>query len=155
MRSRTCIASPSTRARPTGSIHSRLLTSSLDRQCEPHPEVREPAWDGDRIVFAIEDRARVHVYGVPADGSYGPEALLEGERVVTGFDVRGDVLVHTAATATTLSELYSGETQLTEQPATKPPVDSRACHGFGSQRAGFTRHRWSVPQREAGPVHRR
>jgi dipeptidyl aminopeptidase/acylaminoacyl peptidase len=92
----------------------RSLTSGLDRQCLPHPEVREPAWDDGRIVFALEDRGRVHVYGVPADGSGAPERLVGGENVVTGFDVRGDLLVRTATAARSMSELYAGETQLTE-----------------------------------------
>jgi Tol biopolymer transport system component len=30
----------------------RLLTSSLDRQCLPHPEVRELAWSDGRLAFA-------------------------------------------------------------------------------------------------------
>ena len=42
----------------------RLLTTSLDRQCDPYPDLREPIWDGDSIVFAIEDRGNVHVYRV-------------------------------------------------------------------------------------------
>jgi dipeptidyl aminopeptidase/acylaminoacyl peptidase len=98
---------------PPGGGELRLLTSSLDRQCLPHPDVREPAWNDSRIVFALEDRGRVHVYGVAADGSGTPERLAGDESVVTGFDVRGDVLVHTATTATTMSELYAGESQLT------------------------------------------
>jgi dipeptidyl aminopeptidase/acylaminoacyl peptidase len=92
----------------------RLLTSSLDRHCLPHPDLREPAWDGDRIAFAIEDRGRVHVYSVAADGSRQPEPLVGGEQVVTGFDVRGGVVVHTASAPTTMSELYHGGEQLTE-----------------------------------------
>jgi dipeptidyl aminopeptidase/acylaminoacyl peptidase len=92
----------------------RLLTSTLDRQCLPHPEVREPAWNDGRIVFALEDRGRVHVYDVAADASGAPQPLAGGDKVVTGFDIRSDVLVHTSATATTMSELYAGETQLTE-----------------------------------------
>jgi dipeptidyl aminopeptidase/acylaminoacyl peptidase len=93
---------------------TRLLTSALDRQCLPHPEVREPAWDGQRIGFAIEDRGRVHVYSVGADGSGPPELLIGGDVAVTGFDVRGEALVHTAATPAALTELYSGETRLTD-----------------------------------------
>jgi len=31
----------------------RLLTTSLDRQCAPYPDSREPIWDGDRIVFSV------------------------------------------------------------------------------------------------------
>ena len=37
-------------------------------QCEPYPELREPIWDGDSIVFAIEDGGSVHIYRVAADG---------------------------------------------------------------------------------------
>jgi Tol biopolymer transport system component len=29
----------------------RILTSALDRNCSPYPEIREPIWDGDWIVF--------------------------------------------------------------------------------------------------------
>jgi dipeptidyl aminopeptidase/acylaminoacyl peptidase len=92
----------------------RLLTESLDRQCLPHPDIREPAWDDGRLVFAVEDRGRVHVYAVPADGAQEPELLVGGEQVITGFDLRGDTVVHTATSATTMSELRCGETQLTE-----------------------------------------
>ena len=45
-----------------------LLTTALDRQCAPHPDSREPLWDGDRIVFTVEDGGNVHVYAVAADG---------------------------------------------------------------------------------------
>jgi dipeptidyl aminopeptidase/acylaminoacyl peptidase len=99
---------------PAGGGEQRLLTSTLDRQCLPHPEVREPAWDDGRIVFALEDRGCVLVYGVAVDGSKTPERLVGDERVVTGFDVRGDVLAHTSTTATTMSELFVGERQLTD-----------------------------------------
>ena len=46
----------------------RILTASLDRTCDPYPEIREPIWDGDSIVFAIEDRGNIHVYRVSPDG---------------------------------------------------------------------------------------
>jgi dipeptidyl aminopeptidase/acylaminoacyl peptidase len=98
---------------PAGGGEHQLLTSRLDRQCHPHPDVRAPVWSDGRIVFALEDRGRVHVYGVPADGSGAPEALVDDERVVTGFDARGDLVVHTSTTATTLSELHATERQLT------------------------------------------
>jgi dipeptidyl aminopeptidase/acylaminoacyl peptidase len=92
----------------------RILTESLDRQCGPYPDVREPVWDGDRIVFAIEDHGSVHVYSVPADGSAEPEPLLAGERAVKGFDVRGDVIVHATSTPTTFADLYVGEERVTD-----------------------------------------
>ena len=91
----------------------RLLTESLDRQCAPYPELREPVWDGDRIVFGVEDRGNVHLYAVPADGSAAPELLLGGERVVRGFDVSNGTLVHLATTHTTFPEVYVGDRRVT------------------------------------------
>ncbi len=52
----------------------RILTASLDRTCDPYPEIREPIWDGDSIVFAIEDRGNVHVYRVPGISELGRAA---------------------------------------------------------------------------------
>jgi len=86
----------------------RLLTGSLDRQCGPYPEIREPLWEGERIIFAVEDRGNVHLYGVGADGSSEPELLVGGEQTVTGYDLRNGRIVYTASTHTTMSELYVG-----------------------------------------------
>jgi len=96
-----------------GGTH-RVLTESVDRTCAPYPPIREPLWDGDRILFALEDRGNVHVYAVAVDGSAAPEPVLDGERVVSGFDLRDGTLVHTQTTATELAELYVGERALTQ-----------------------------------------
>ena len=92
----------------------RILTEALDRQCGPFPDVREPVWDGDRVVFPIEDHGSVHVYSVPADGSAPPEPLLTGERSVKGYDVKGETLVHATSTPTTFADLYVGEERVTD-----------------------------------------
>jgi len=92
----------------------RLLTASLDRTCAPFPPIREPIWDGDRIVFALEDSGNIHVYAVPADGSSPAEPVMEGERVISGFDLGNGTLVHTQTTGTALAEVYAGERALTE-----------------------------------------
>jgi dipeptidyl aminopeptidase/acylaminoacyl peptidase len=92
----------------------RLLTESLDRTCAPFPPIREPIWDGGRIVFGVEDSGNVHVYAVPADGSGPPEPVLDGERVVSGFDLRNGTLVHAQTTATAPTEVYVGDRALTE-----------------------------------------
>jgi dipeptidyl aminopeptidase/acylaminoacyl peptidase len=90
----------------------RILTASLDRQCDPYPELREPIWDGDSIVFAIEDGGSVHLYRVsPAGGE--PELVHGGEIVLSGFDARDGQIVRTGTTAPSLSELFAGEKQLT------------------------------------------
>jgi len=91
----------------------RVLTASLDRTCDPYPEIREPIWDGDAIVFAIEDRGNVHVYRVSPDGGE-PELVAGGDIVLSGYDARDGRLVRTGSTAPSLSELYVDETRLTE-----------------------------------------
>jgi len=93
----------------------RVLTASLDRQCAPYPDYREPIWDGDRLVFTIEDGGNVHLYAVAADGSAAPELLVGGERAIAGYDMRDGALVYTASTHTTMRELFMGTegTQLT------------------------------------------
>ena len=92
----------------------RLLTESLDRQCGPYPELRPPTWDGDRIVFGVEDGGNVHLYAVPVDGSAEPELLVGGTRTVKGYDVKGDTLVHATGTPTTFADLYVGDTRVTD-----------------------------------------
>jgi dipeptidyl aminopeptidase/acylaminoacyl peptidase len=91
----------------------RILTASLDRSCDPYPELREPIWDGDSIVFGIEDGGNVHVYRVSADGGE-PELVHGGEIVLTGFDARDGRIARTGTTAPNLAEVYAGERQLTE-----------------------------------------
>jgi dipeptidyl aminopeptidase/acylaminoacyl peptidase len=90
----------------------RIVTASLDRTCDPYPELREPIWDGDSIVFAIEDAGNVHLYRVATDGGE-PELLSGGEIVLSGYDVRDGRIVRAGTTAPNLSELYVGDTQLT------------------------------------------
>jgi dipeptidyl aminopeptidase/acylaminoacyl peptidase len=86
----------------------RLLTSSLDRQCAPYPSIRGPVWDGDRVLFGVEDRGNTHVYAARADGAGEPERLVGGELSVGGFDTWAGALVYVAGTHTTMRELYSG-----------------------------------------------
>jgi dipeptidyl aminopeptidase/acylaminoacyl peptidase len=100
----------------------RLLTTSLDRTCDPYPEIREPIWDGGSIVFAIEDRGNVHVYRVSPDGGE-PELAAGGDIVLTGYDALDGRLARTGSTAPGLSELFVGEEQLTE--VGKPFGDAR------------------------------
>jgi dipeptidyl aminopeptidase/acylaminoacyl peptidase len=98
---------------PEGGGH-QLLTESLDRTCAPYPPIREPIWDGGRLVFGVEDSGNVHVYSVAADGSGAPEPILQGERVISGFDLSNGTLVHTQTTPTAPAEVYAGDRALTE-----------------------------------------
>jgi dipeptidyl aminopeptidase/acylaminoacyl peptidase len=91
----------------------RLLTTSLDRTCDPYPEIREPIWEDGAIVFAIEDHGNIHLYRVSPDGGE-PELLAGGDIVLSGYDVHDGQVVRTGSTAPNLPELYAGDRQLTE-----------------------------------------
>jgi dipeptidyl aminopeptidase/acylaminoacyl peptidase len=92
----------------------RLLTETLDRNSSPYPEMREPIWDGEDLVFAVEDAGNTHLYRVPADGSEAPERFVGGDVSVTGFDLAGGTLAHTVTTPTSLAEVFVGERKLTD-----------------------------------------
>jgi dipeptidyl aminopeptidase/acylaminoacyl peptidase len=87
---------------------ARVLTASLDRQCAPFGETREPIWVGNLIVFTLEDAGNTHIYQVAADGSTPPERLVGGEQSIYGYDASEDALVYASSTHTTLRELYAG-----------------------------------------------
>lgn len=89
-----------------------LLTTALDRHCLPYLwGAREPAWDGDYLWFTAEDRGNQPLYRVHADpvetDPPGPELMVDGERVVSGFDVRAGVVAFVSMTATTQAEVFA------------------------------------------------
>ena len=86
----------------------RPLTAALDRNCTTYPSLREPLWDGDDVVFAVEDRGCTHVYRVAAGGAGEPRLVVGGERTVLGLDAAAGRLVFAAGDPTQLSELYDG-----------------------------------------------
>jgi dipeptidyl aminopeptidase/acylaminoacyl peptidase len=92
----------------------RILTESLDRNCMPYPEIREPVWDGDSILFCIEDRGNDPLYRVSPDGVGAPEPMVDGELRVTMYDAAAGEVIHAATTATVPAELFAGNRRLTE-----------------------------------------
>jgi dipeptidyl aminopeptidase/acylaminoacyl peptidase len=90
----------------------RILTGSLDRTCDPYPELREPIWDGSRIVFSIEDRGSIHLYAVSPGGD--PELLVGEEQNLHGYDAAAGRVAFSASTATTLAELHVDGSRLTD-----------------------------------------
>jgi len=90
-----------------------VLTERLDRTAAPYPMVRAPLWDGDRIVFPIEDQGRVPIYAVPADGSGAPTAIADAAGL-TGFDLVAGTLVHAESTPTRPAEVMVGDRRLTD-----------------------------------------
>ena len=91
----------------------RVLTEELDRQCGAYPPVREPIWDGESLLFAVEDHGNTHVRRVPAAGG-DVESVVGGDLWVTGFDAAGGVVVHAASTPTMPTEILAGDRPLTE-----------------------------------------
>ncbi len=103
----------------TGEI--TLLTEALDRNCDPYPTPREPAWDGDHLVFLVEDAGNTHLYRVAAPGAVAPELLVGGERVLTGFDAVAGRLVFTATGPTMLPELFVSDVPGGPEDSVAPP----------------------------------
>lgn len=95
----------------------RVLTASLDLNCAPYPEIREPVWDGDTLLFVVEERGLNVLYRVPADGSGTPEPVTGRDVWVTAFDCEGGKIVHGGTTPTSLPEIYAGDQRLTEVSA--------------------------------------
>ncbi len=108
----------------TGDI--ALITEALDRNCDPYPSPREPAWVGEHLVFLVEDGGNSHVYRVAVDGSTPPELLVGGERAVTGFDATAGRLVYTATEPTMLPELF-----VAPFDAAAPAADARRLTRVG------------------------
>ena len=91
-----------------------MLTEDLDRTAAPYPMVRAPIWDGDRIVFAVEDAGRVPIYAVPADGSGTATPIADVGGSDAGSISSATCSSHSASTPTGLSEVAIGERRLTD-----------------------------------------
>jgi dipeptidyl aminopeptidase/acylaminoacyl peptidase len=94
-----------------------VLTASFDLNCAPYPEVREPVWDGETLLFVVEDRGCNVLYRVRADGGSEPEPVTGRDGWVTAFDSVGGQIVHAATTPTSPPEIYAGERRLSEVSA--------------------------------------
>ncbi len=94
------------------------VTTALDRNCCPFTGHREPVWDTDSsLLFLVDDGGDTHLHRVHVADVPKTEVVLEGRRVLTGFDSRAGVLAFVATAPTTLPELFvldaGGERQLT------------------------------------------
>lgn len=90
----------------------QVLTSSLDRTCQPYPPLRAVAWDGDWIYFPVEDHGNTHLHRVHSAGG-DPELVVGGDLTISGFDIRDGRVVHTATEPTRLPELSEDDNALT------------------------------------------
>lgn len=84
----------------------RKIAVSLDRQCRPFPSARAPVWDGEAVLFTVEDRGGVHLYRCGTGDGELPERLLGGTRAVTAFDRAGGTTAVLLGDPTRLPELH-------------------------------------------------
>ncbi|HJT36908.1 MAG TPA: S9 family peptidase, partial [Actinomycetota bacterium] len=91
-----------------------VLTEEFDRNCAPYPTLREPVWDGDDLLFVVEDAGNVPLYRVGSTGAGKPEPVVEGDRWITGFDIAGGTLAVTISDPTHLAELFVNERRLSD-----------------------------------------
>jgi dipeptidyl aminopeptidase/acylaminoacyl peptidase len=96
-----------------GSGTRTLLTETLDRNSLPFPPIREPIWDGDSLVFAIEDRGNVPLCRVPADGGGRPVRIDERDGSVVGYDAGGGRIAAAVTVPTALPDLFVDGRRLT------------------------------------------
>jgi dipeptidyl aminopeptidase/acylaminoacyl peptidase len=91
-----------------------VLTAAFDRNCGPYPPLGPPVWDGETLLFPVEDGGNTHLYRVAADGSGDPQPVQGGDFRVTGFDAAAGACVYTATTPTTPPELHADGRRLSE-----------------------------------------
>lgn len=131
----------------------RLLTQVLDRNCGTYPNVREPIWDGDDLIFIAEDHGNVHIYRVAADGAGAPELVAGGERVVTGYDVVDGRVAFTATEPTMLSELFAdGGGGRQASPAARARRLTRVGDAFAAGRALVAPERFTATSSDGAEV---
>ena len=96
------------------SREQRVLTTSLDRQCVPFPQLREPLWREDDLLFCVEDQGNWHLYSVGSNASSEPRVVVGGALGVTGYDSVAGTIIHTSSDPTTVSDLFNGKKRLTD-----------------------------------------
>jgi dipeptidyl aminopeptidase/acylaminoacyl peptidase len=95
-----------------------ILTASLDRNCSPYPASRPPAWQGESLLFLVEDHGCAHVWRTDASRPDAAEVVVDGERLINAFDVVGDTLAFVASSPSSLPEIFTviagKETRITD-----------------------------------------
>ena len=90
------------------------LAPGLDRSFAPTPGDRSPVWEGDATLLAShEDRGRVPLVRLAADGSAAPEPVVEGDCWVNSFHAAAGVVATVVTDPGRLPELEVGEIRTT------------------------------------------
>ncbi len=113
---------------------ARVVTAALDRSCAPFPGARAPVWRGGRLLFSIEDRGRVPLLEVSVDRGDDLRRVVEGNRWVTGYDARGDVVAYTATSADAPPELFVLRDGVERQVTSHQDAFGAACSPLTPER---------------------
>ncbi|HEX9258063.1 MAG TPA: S9 family peptidase [Acidimicrobiales bacterium] len=92
--------------RDTATGNAAVVGPALDRTHAPYGSTRAPVWQGDDLLYAVEDRGNLHLYRCRSDNTGSPALVVGGERCLTSWDVAGDVIAFTATTADRPAELF-------------------------------------------------
>ncbi|MBO0836338.1 MAG: S9 family peptidase, partial [Actinobacteria bacterium] len=84
----------------------RVLTASIDRNCQQLGLPVGPTWVGEHLLFSVEDSGNVHLYQARADGTEKPELIVGGSRWVSEWSWAAGTLVFVAATPTSTGEVF-------------------------------------------------
>jgi dipeptidyl aminopeptidase/acylaminoacyl peptidase len=99
----------------------RDLGRSLDRAA-----TGAAVWDGDDVIFAVEDHGSTLVLRAPADGSGHPTPLVAGAEVVSSFDAAAGTLAWVASGPVDLPELWVRPPGGTDRRVTDLTAELRA-----------------------------
>ncbi|MEE9414977.1 MAG: S9 family peptidase [Acidimicrobiales bacterium] len=84
------------------------LSKSLDRNWATYPSVRAPCWLDERSLLAsVEDRGNVHLYRLNVDDPDTPIVVVDGERMIDGWDYSQSTLVLASTTIDRPAEISS------------------------------------------------
>lgn len=89
-----------------GSGEVTYPAAALDRTHAPYPGARRPVWDGDDLLFNVEDHGTTPIYRVPASG--GEPTVVAGAEgcVLAAWDLAGGTLAATRTDPDTLPEVH-------------------------------------------------
>jgi dipeptidyl aminopeptidase/acylaminoacyl peptidase len=83
-----------------------VLTAALDRNCSPYPASRGPQWHADGILFLLESGGCERLWRTGPGAGDATEPVVAGERLLSGFDMVGDVIAFAATTPTSPSDVF-------------------------------------------------
>lgn len=130
-----------------------VLTEDLDRNCAPYPSLRAPCWQDERtILFGIEDGGNTHLYRVQTDGK--PEAVIDEEGTVVGFDSVGDTIATARTSPVMLPELFIGDERVTDLTSSFPAPLIAPQRFTATSADGSLVDAWFVPPHGLAPGER-